>query len=816
VPLRGARIHLLSDAAVSEPALTDDQGRFEMRVPAQRPLRIRVAKAGFVTQIVTSSRAPGQLDVMLPRAAVLEGRVLTASGEPLVATVSVERSGGGEPPDSTRPSFFTQTTSNDLGEFRLSGLPVGQYLVKTIGFQSSVTLQRGEESSLAIVRPEPTQSASPQSMTSEVARQIGESGVVVTSGPGNSSVRGRVVGSDQQPLAGVHLSLTALSSGALVQIGSASTFQVSFSAPVAAVFSDAQGRYQLPGIPAGRYQLALTRRGYALSTTDANAPEMQITIGDGERREMRDLVLRKTGSISGRITGPLGLPVRGIMVRATSGQTMTSAADGRYELTNVPPGGIRVAASSSTIGVATTTGSGSVTVLEGTSRLPVRSATMTLGEGQRIDGVDLVLQPRRAIAGTVVDANGDPVEGLLMQALDSSPTSARIVSLQTRTDDKGRYRLRAPRPGTFYVMAVDDHPVNDRAGGTETPPGARRYYPGRASFSEAQPIRVSAQSDSLGVDFVFAPAPGAGIRGFAFQSSGEPARGTAHLMVRSRTDAPTLELQRVSIGQGGSFEFLNVPRGDYVVQIIGGSTLGSMREYGVQPLTIDGTDTRTLVVQTVIGSTIAGHVLFEGEPPSPSAGTFKLTVAPDDPSRTPVGLTPRTVISSSWIFEVSSLFGPARIAASAPDGWWLQSIHVERVNVADTPFDFGTAEQTRSELELVFASGAATVAGRVLDAKGQPVVDATAIVFPADATSAFSSSQYVRVLRSGADGSFSAPNLRPGEYLAVAIDTTADDMRDPRAVGLDRLNAWLPFARHVTADRGQRQSVDLTLVENVD
>src|SRR5262245_29096093 len=152
MPVRGARIHLLSEPSAAEPAMSDDNGHFEMRVPAQRALRIRIAKAGFVTQIVTSSRAPGQLAVTLPRAAVLTGQVLSASGEPLVANVSVERSDAGEQPVGTRSFFVTQTSTNDLGEFRLSGLPAGQYRVKSLAFQSSVSLQRGEESSLAIVR----------------------------------------------------------------------------------------------------------------------------------------------------------------------------------------------------------------------------------------------------------------------------------------------------------------------------------------------------------------------------------------------------------------------------------------------------------------------------------------------------------------------------------------------------------------------------------------------------------------------------------------------------------------------------------------
>ena len=143
-PVRGARVDLTVPGTGGWTATTDRDGRFEIaRISAGRFV-LSVTKAGFVT---TSFRQPqpqasdggtnidltdGQLfdhaDVRLPRGAVIIGRVIDDNGEPVVdayvTALKLEYSNGARRLRSQR-----QEQTNDLGEFRLYGLPAGKYYV---------------------------------------------------------------------------------------------------------------------------------------------------------------------------------------------------------------------------------------------------------------------------------------------------------------------------------------------------------------------------------------------------------------------------------------------------------------------------------------------------------------------------------------------------------------------------------------------------------------------------------------------------------------------------------------------------------------
>jgi len=67
--------------------------------------------------------------VMMQRGAAIEGRLVTAEGEPVVGiTVSADRLGYG--PYGKKPVAVRQTTTDDLGRFRLHTLAAGEYYIE--------------------------------------------------------------------------------------------------------------------------------------------------------------------------------------------------------------------------------------------------------------------------------------------------------------------------------------------------------------------------------------------------------------------------------------------------------------------------------------------------------------------------------------------------------------------------------------------------------------------------------------------------------------------------------------------------------------
>lgn len=141
--VRRAQVRISSPDIGSKTAFTDAQGRYEFReLPAGR-FSVSVSKSGFVTMQYGQSRpfesgkqielAEAQVmekaDVALPRGSAVSGRILDEFGEPVSdASVSAMRlqyiGGKRRLTPSGRPSM-----TNDLGYFRVFGLPPGEYFL---------------------------------------------------------------------------------------------------------------------------------------------------------------------------------------------------------------------------------------------------------------------------------------------------------------------------------------------------------------------------------------------------------------------------------------------------------------------------------------------------------------------------------------------------------------------------------------------------------------------------------------------------------------------------------------------------------------
>jgi Carboxypeptidase regulatory-like domain len=142
-PIAGARVMLApvrtprSPVAPMTPVstLTDNRGRFAFADIEAGRFRVTVLRAGYVFDPINAPTVdlhPGQpssLDIALSRGAVLTGRILDQQGEPLpdVRVSALRRM-----PD--RGDRFVMAapahaTTNDLGEFRVSGLLPGEYVL---------------------------------------------------------------------------------------------------------------------------------------------------------------------------------------------------------------------------------------------------------------------------------------------------------------------------------------------------------------------------------------------------------------------------------------------------------------------------------------------------------------------------------------------------------------------------------------------------------------------------------------------------------------------------------------------------------------
>jgi Carboxypeptidase regulatory-like domain len=143
-PIRRAQVRITGQDIAPKAALTDAEGRFEFReLPAGR-FSIQASKSGFVSVQYGQTRplesgkpielADKQIldraDISMPRGGVIAGRVLDEFGDPLPdVMVTAMRQAWANGRRRLLPSAGRVGQTNDLGQFRIYGLPPGDYYV---------------------------------------------------------------------------------------------------------------------------------------------------------------------------------------------------------------------------------------------------------------------------------------------------------------------------------------------------------------------------------------------------------------------------------------------------------------------------------------------------------------------------------------------------------------------------------------------------------------------------------------------------------------------------------------------------------------
>ena len=127
-------------------------------------------------------------------------------------------------------------------------------------------------------------------------------------------------------------------------------------------------------------------------------------------------------------------------------------------------------------------------------------------------------------------------------------------------------------------------------------------------------------------------------------------------------------------------------------------------------------------------------------------------------------------------------------------------------DVTDVPLDVAPG-QVMTGVEVVITKKLSHAEGAVLDARKQPVLDATVVLFPVNENLRGVQSRFIRSARPDQEGRFRLSALPPGEYLAIAVQGLEDGQdSDP-----EFLAAVEDQAIRVTIEDGETKSVTLGL-----
>jgi hypothetical protein len=256
----------------------------------------------------------------------------------------------------------------------------------------------------------------------------------------------------------------------------------------------------------------------------------------------------------------------------------------------------------------------------------------------------------------------------------------------------------------------------------------------------------------------------------------------------------------------GWFRVSNVAPGRYRLQVrAGGRDDG---EFARMDLTVGGADVDDLTIVTAPAGRLSGIVVTDtGEPlpvGSPGVQVMARPASPDGPFGGAGGAQSR--VGADGRFDIPNVIDARLVRVTASGEWTLKAVLLDGEDVTDVPLDVAPG-QVVGGLRVVITRRLSHVEGTVIDARKQPVLDATVVIFPVDPARRGFQSRFIRSARPDQQGRFRISAAPPGEYLAVAVQ----GLEDGQASDPEFLASVEPQATRVTVEEGETKVISLAL-----
>jgi hypothetical protein len=235
--------------------------------------------------------------------------------------------------------------------------------------------------------------------------------------------------------------------------------------------------------------------------------------------------------------------------------------------------------------------------------------------GGAIEDLRLKLIPAGAISGTVVDRDGEPVQGLSVriQGVRYLPGAKRQIfeGMRATTDDRGRFRLYGLNRGLYYLrtggrIETSREMLPLKQGPDRGLQYGDTWYPENALTEFGEPLRIDSGSEIGDVRVVVK-------REQVWTITGHVLGGSTELECRKALPVTLMYGSSEEIGPDGAFKIEGVEAGDYVLSA---RTVrdGKMIFQGYAPVRVIDRNVRTTIPLGGTGE-VRGKVTAEGLQP---------------------------------------------------------------------------------------------------------------------------------------------------------------------------------------------------------
>jgi carboxypeptidase family protein len=409
-----------------------------------------------------------------------------------------------------------------------------------------------------------------------------------------------------------------------------------------------------------------------------------------------------------------------------------------------------------------------------------------------------------AISGKVLDDAGDPVEGALVQLLQSTVSQGRrtVRTVGNRyTNDLGEYRFGPLNRGTYY-LAVSGHPwyaatigaltaIEGRpmpgpgASAENTPAFAPIYYPAARDASRAGPLVLISGKESS-ADFVLSPVPGVNVR----VECDCPDSTSKTLTLFSEGVLGSERVQYLAAMPTKVMNVAGVPPGHYTARILGGDgQFLSYREFDVAAADV------SVRLSVRPPAKVLGTVRFKSTPAGARRPILVRLVREDTQAQAAAAVQP------DGSFEFAGLIkGRYLPRLASADGYFAEEITSEGAALKDGAIEL--TDGALIQLGILASDETGDLKGHVVQ-NDRPVPSVQVLLVPrAPKPGGVQAMAY----QTDSDGSFIWAHVPAGDYCLFAVDYPEIEYANPYATQKYCENA---LSVHIDAHRAFSERLPL-------